>query len=125
MLSDHEFSEIMSVLVKFEATHDDVVSLRLLQTHAETFAYLAERERAEGGDEALVAEVVCRMIPLNRGDVREIVRTLRPLGYDLMCDRLVEILPVLKPARRQLSLRERGRKVLLAHRRAKARRASN
>ncbi len=103
MLSDEEFAAVTAQLAKHEAHHDDNVNLQLLRDQPELFAFLAERERLLGGNEADVAEIVARSVPLDRGDVRKIVAALRPLGYSLICDRLISILPKLAPGRRKMT----------------------
>jgi len=72
-----------------EARHDG--ALQPLETITEIIGYSVSLCRAENIDEAVGVETLCRAARLERADVLEAERTLRPLGYRLVAGRLKQL----------------------------------
>ena len=68
-----------------------------LESASEVVAYMIHHARAEGLDETRYIEALVRTSDMRAAELREVERTLRPLGYTEVADMLKR---VAKPAKR-------------------------
>jgi hypothetical protein len=69
----------------------DLGDFTVLQTLEETVGYLIACSREIGSDESDMVESLVRLLELPPGEVRDLEKVLRPLGYRDVCDRLRQI----------------------------------
>lgn len=69
----------------------DLGEFTVLQTIEEIVGYLIACSRDIGSDESDMVEALVRLLELPPGEVRDLEKVLRPLGYRDVCDRLRQI----------------------------------
>jgi hypothetical protein len=69
----------------------DLGEFTVLQTIEEIVGYLIACSRDIGSDESDMVEALVRLLELPAGEVRDLEKVLRPLGYRDVCERLRQI----------------------------------
>jgi hypothetical protein len=89
--TDAEIADLRRELERMEGRSGD--DMKAIQDQATLFAYVIACARQEGHDEVEVIDMFVRVIRPYREEIRdEVIKVLRPLGYDAVCDHLRTLL---------------------------------
>ena len=116
MISEAKYREIEAEVRKNAGQRPDI-GPSPLQTVPEIFGYTVEVARKTGEDESDAVEVLARLLSLDRGQLRDIIKVLKPLGYAAVCERLASM-PA-KAGKRKLSFRKRVQQLQTKRHRAR------
>jgi hypothetical protein len=74
-----------------QVPESEVPDLSAIEKMPELLGFIVANARHLGEGEADMVEMFCRLAGMSGDEVRRHERTLRPLGYTLVCDRLKAI----------------------------------